>query len=401
MTVSPAAVADLLVSPFPRLAALLGGAAPGRAPAIELHIGEPRHPFPPLVGPVLAESLAGFGAYPPMKGTDAFRAAAADWTTRRFALPTPIDPATEVLPLNGSREGLFYAAVEARLLTKKTNPAILLPNPFYQAYAAGCAAAGATPLLIATGPDGRLDPDSIPAAFLERAVALYWASPANPQGTVTSHGDWQALIRLCRRHDILLFADECYSEIYREAPVPGVLAAAAALGDGYGNVIAFNSLSKRSNLPGLRVGFAVGDKDFLGKFLAFRNMSGPQVPTPLLAVAAAILGDEAHVVENRRLYNAKFAAAERILGPLFNAPVTPPGGFCLWLDVARFGDDTVLAKRLWTEAGVKVLPGSYLAGTGADGINPGAGFLRLALVAPLEATETALTRLKAMLSQET
>lgn len=401
MTVSPAAVADLLVSPFPRLAALLGDAAPGRAPAVQLQIGEPRHPFPAFVGPVLAESIAGFASYPPMKGTDAFRAAAAGWATRRFNLATPIDPATEVLPLNGSREGLFYAAVEARLLSAKPNPAILLPNPFYQAYAAGCAAAGATPLLIATGPDGRLDPASIPPAYLERAIALYWASPANPQGTVTSRADWAALVRLCRAHDILLFADECYSEIYRDTAVPGVLEAAEDIGDGFANIVAFNSLSKRSNLPGLRVGFAIGDKAFLAKFLAFRNMAGPQVPTPLLAVAAAVLGDEAHVVDNRRLYNEKFAAAERILAPLFAAPVTPPGGFCLWLDVGRFGDDTVLAKRLWTEEGVKVLPGSYLAGVGADGVNPGAGFLRLALVEPLAATEIALTRLKTMLSQET
>lgn len=399
MTVSPAVLSDLLASPFQRLAALLGDTAPGRAPAINLHIGEPRHPFPAFVGATLAESLSGFGAYPPMKGTDAFRAAAASWATRRFDLAAPIDPASEVLPLNGSREGLFYAAIEARLLTKKADPAILLPNPFYQAYAAGCAAAGATPLLIATGRDGRLDLDSIPAAYLDRAIALYWASPANPQGTVTALADWQALIALCRRHDILLFADECYSEIYRDTPVPGVLQAAERLGAGYGNIVAFNSLSKRSNLPGLRVGFAIGDKGFLAKWLAFRNMAGPQVPTPLLAVAAAALADEAHVAANRHLYNEKFAAAERILAPLFG-PVTPPGGFCLWLDVSRFGDDVDIVRRLWCEAGVRALPGSYLAGTGADGINPGAGFVRLALVEPLAATETALTRLVTMLSQE-
>jgi aspartate/methionine/tyrosine aminotransferase len=400
MTVSPAAVSDLLVSPFPRLAALIGDTPPGVTPAVNLHIGEPRHAFPAVVGPALAGALAGFGAYPPMKGTDAFRAAAATWATKRFSLSTPVDPDREVLPLNGSREGLFYAAVEARLLSGKADPAILLPNPFYQAYAAGCAAAGATPLLIATGPDGRLDPASIPADYLKRAIALYWASPANPQGTVTSDADWQALVTLCRANDILLFADECYSEIYRDVAVPGVLKAAEHLGGGYANIIAFNSLSKRSNLPGLRVGFAIGDATFLAKWLAFRNMSGPQVPTPLLAAATAVLGDETHVIENRRLYNEKFAAAERILGPQFGK-VTPPGGFCLWLDVARFGDDTELTRRLWAEQGVRVLPGSYLAGIGADGVNPGAGFIRIALVEPLPATETALSRLVTMLSQET
>jgi aspartate/methionine/tyrosine aminotransferase len=334
-----------------------------------------------------------------MKGTDQFRAAAAGWLSRRYRLPTALDPDRQVLPLNGSREGLFYAAIEARLRAGATDPTVLLPNPFYQAYAAGCAAAGARPVLVDAGPDGAPLLEAIDPALIDRAVAFYWASPANPQGTVTTAATWSRLIAAARRHGFLLFADECYSEIYRSTPVPGVLESAAATG-GYDHVIAFNSLSKRSNLPGLRVGFAAGDAAFLARWLAFRNMAGPQVPTPLLAVAAAALGDEAHVVENRRLYNEKFAAAETILAPVFG-PVTPEGGFCLWLDVARYGDDAALVARLWREAGVRALPGSYLAAAGPDGRNPGAGRLRLALVDSLESTVTALTRLATLLSRET
>lgn len=408
MTAAPAS-SSVFESPFQRLAALLEGIAPGRPPLV-MAVGEPKHPVPGFVGPVLAANLAGFGRYPAIRGTDAFRAAVAGWLDRRYGLAGAVDPATMILPLNGSREGLFFAAVEARMgATKRPErPAILIPNPFYQAYAAGCVAAGCEPVMVPAGPEtGFLpDPAALDAALLDRTVAMFFASPANPQGSVVSADGWKSLIGLARRHDFMLLADECYSEIYRAEPPAGILAAARDLGDGFGRVVAFNSLSKRSNLPGLRCGFAAGDPDFLRRWAAFRNMAAPQVPEPVQAVAVAAYADEAHVEENRRLYNAKYALAERILGPRFGA-VTPAGGFFLWLDVAGLaprpdeaGRDPgeIAALRLWREAGLRVVPGSYLAAIGPDGSNPGADYLRIALVDDLAATEDGLTRVMDILA---
>ncbi|MCE1235404.1 MAG: aminotransferase class I/II-fold pyridoxal phosphate-dependent enzyme [Hyphomicrobiales bacterium] len=395
---SPTAAPDAaFVSPFQRLNDLLAPHSPGRAP-INLTVGEPRHPVPAFVGPVLAREIDGFGRYPAIKGTEAFRRAVADWSERRFGLAAgTIDVERGVLPLNGSREGLFYAALEARRRWKGTagRPAILLPNPFYQAYAAGAVAAGCEAVMIDAGPETGFLPDlaSLSADLLARTVALYYASPANPQGAVANRADWLAVIALARRHGFMLFADECYSEIYRDGrPPDGVLAAAAATPERFAGVVAFNSLSKRSNLPGLRCGFAVGDPDFLSRWVAFRNMAAPQVPTPTQAVAVAALSDEAHVAENRRLYDAKFAAAERILGRRFGF-ATPPGGFFLWLDVADLGGGEATALRLWRDAGVRTIPGGYLSASGADGRNPGDRYLRLAMVESLALTEEALVRL--------
>lgn len=389
--------APIFQSPFQRLAALVDGVPAGAEP-ISLTVGEPRHPVPAFVGPVLAAHLAGFGAYPQIKGTDAFRAAVAGWLGRRYGLGAAIDPATMVLPLNGSREGLFFAALQARMDAGVPRPAVLLPNPFYQAYAAGALGAGAEPVLLPAGPETGFLPDvgALDPALLDRTIALFFASPANPQGAVASAETWARLVALARRHDFLLFADECYSEIYRgEAAPPGVLAAAAATGS-FDRVVAFNSLSKRSNLAGLRCGFAAGDPAFLARFAAFRNMAAPQVPTPVQAVAVAAYADEAHVVENRRLYDAKYEAARRILGNRFG-DVVPPGGFFLWLDVSAHGGGEAVALRLWREAGLRVVPGGYLAAEGPDGVNPGAAYVRLALVDDLAVTETALTRLTATL----
>lgn len=393
-----AAPADVaFTSPFQRLTDLLAPHAPGRAP-INLTVGEPRHALPAFVAPVMAREIAGFGRYPTIKGTDAFRRAVADWSEHRFGLAAgTIDVERGVLPLNGSREGLFYAALEARRRWTGTSdrPAILLPNPFYQAYAAGAAAAGCDVVMIDAGPETGFLPDldRLPEELLARTVALYYASPANPQGAVASRADWLRAIALARRHGFMLFADECYSEIYREGhPPEGVLAAAATTPEGFARVIAFNSLSKRSNLPGLRCGFAVGDGEFLSRWVAFRNMAAPQVPTPVQAVAVAALSDETHVAENRRLYDAKFAAAERILGSRWGY-ATPPGGFFLWLDVAEHGGGEAVALRLWREAGVRTIPGGYLSGLGLDGTNPGERWLRIAMVESLALTEDALVRI--------
>lgn len=384
------------ISPFQRLAALVDGVAPGRAP-IDLTIGEPRHPVPDMVAPTLAAAIADFGRYPPIRGTAAFREAVAGWLERRYGLADPIDRERGVLPLNGSREGLFFAALEAVRAAggaKGPRPAILLPNPFYAVYAAAAEAAGAEPVLLPAGPETGFLPDlaAVPAEVMARTVALYYASPANPQGAVADLRTWRDLVVLARRERFLLLADECYSEIWRGSPAPGVLEAADGLGAGYGGVIAFNSLSKRSNLPGLRCGFAAGDPDVLSRWATFRNVAAPQVPLPVQAVAVAVLADEIHVAANRRLYDDKFRAAEEALAPLFG-PVTPAGGFFLWLDVARFGGGEAAALRLWREVGVKTLPGAYLAADAADGSNPGAAYLRIAMVEALDRTVDAVARL--------
>jgi len=383
-------------SPFARLAALLDAVAPG-LPPIDLSLGEPKHPVPDFVGPVLAAHTADFGRYPPIRGTPDFREAVARWLDRRFGAGAMLDAERGILPLNGSREGLFSAALAAVAYAKKRvgHPAILLPNPFYPVYAAAAEAAGAEPVFLPAGPATGFLPDltGVPADVLARTVAIYYASPANPQGAVASRESLAALIRLAGAHDILVFSDECYSELYRgDAAPPGILEAAADVGRSAANLVAFNSLSKRSNLPGLRCGFAAGDPDFLAFWAGIRNVIAPQVPMPVQAVAVAALGEEAHVAANRRLYDEKFAAAAAILGTKFGY-ATPPGGFFLWLDMTALGGGEAAALRLWRNAGVKVVPGSYLAaGTDAPS-GPGWAYVRVAMVESLAATEGAMRRL--------
>ncbi len=383
-------------SPFVRLRELLGDSAPGQ-PAISLAVGEPQHPVPAFVGPVLAANIGDFGRYPMNKGTDPFCSAAADWLARRFALPRPLDPATEMLVLNGSREGLFLAAIEAARWVKGRvgRPAMLLPNPFYAAYSAGAVAAGCEPVYLpATRGTGFLpDLDALPEELLRRTVAFYIASPANPQGAVADHAYLARLVALARRFGFLLFSDECYSEIYTTHPPAGALEAA---GPDFANVIVFQSLSKRSNLPGLRVGFAAGDREFLGPFLELRNVAAPQVPVPMQQVAIAAYADEAHVEDNRRLYAQKFDLADQIIGDRYGYR-RPAGGFFLWLDVSAQGGDEAVALRLWREAGLRVIPGRYLARDQEDGSNPGLGFIRVAMVQDGATTAEALHRMVAVL----
>jgi len=383
-------------SPFVRLAELLAEFKPGK-PAINLSVGEPQHPIPPFVGPVIAAHLNDFGRYPANKGTERFRRAAADWLQRRYRLARPLDPESEILVLNGTREGLFLAAVAARRFVgaRAGRPAILIPNPFYAAYGAGAAAADCEPVyLAATARSGFLpDLDTLDDALMARTVAVYLASPSNPQGAVADVGYLARLVELARRFGFLVFSDECYSEIYTEHPPAGMLEGA---GPDFANVVVFQSLSKRSNLPGLRVGFAAGDKQFLAKFIELRNVAAPQVPVPAQEVAVAAYGDEAHVEENRRLYAQKFDLADRIIGDRYGYR-RPAGGFYLWLDVRLHGGDEDAAVRLWREAGLRVIPGRYLAREQTDGSNPGAGYIRVAMVQDRETTAEALHRLVAVL----
>jgi aspartate/methionine/tyrosine aminotransferase len=383
-------------SPFVRLNDLIVNVTPGK-PVINLAVGEPQHPVPPFVGPVLQRHIAEFGRYPANKGAENFRRSVAQWLSWRYALPRALDPEHEVIVLNGTREGLFLGAIAARRYVsgRKGKPAILVPNPFYAAYAAGADAADSEPVYLpATVESGFLpDLDALSDDLLARTVVFYLASPSNPQGAVADNAYLARLVSLARRFGFLIFADECYSEIYSTKKPAGTLEHA---GPDYANVVVFHSLSKRSSLPGLRVGFAAGDKNFLMRFVELRNVAAPQVPVSLQEVAVAAYADEAHVEENRRLYAAKFDLADQILGGRYGYK-RPEGGFFLWLDISAYGGSDEVALRLWREAGLRVLPGGYAARTVADGSNPGAKYIRIAMVQDRETTAEALHRLVAVL----
>ena len=365
---------------------------PGK-PLIALSLGEPQHPVPDFVGPVLAQHIVDFGRYPLAKGIEPFRRAVAGWLSGRFQLPRPVDPESEVLVLNGSREGLFFAALTAVRYVgqRRGRPAILMPNPFYPAYGAGARAASCEQIYLPTTlANGFLpDLDALDETTLARTVAFYIASPANPQGSVASRDYFRKLKQLADRFGFVILSDECYSEIYtRHAPGSALECA----GPDFTNVVVFQSLSKRSNLPGMRVGFAAGDRKFLSAFHELRNVAAPQVPMPLQQVAVAAYGDETHVEENRKLYRIKFDLADQILAGRYGYN-RPAGGFCVWLDVSAHGGDEATTVKLYREAGVRVIPGSYLARPQSDGFNPGAGYIRLALVSDSESTAEALHRL--------
>ncbi|MEH2511425.1 N-succinyldiaminopimelate aminotransferase [Nitrobacteraceae bacterium AZCC 1564] len=385
-------------SPFARLADLLSPYKPGK-PLINMSLGEPQHPVPGFVGPIVANHIADFGRYPIAKGIEPFRRAAAGWASKRFDLARALDPETEVLVLNGSREGLFFAAIAASryVSPRKGTPAILMPNPFYPAYAAGARAAGCEAVFLpATRENGFLpDLGSLSAETLDRTVAFYLASPANPQGSVATRDYFDRIKQLADRHGFMVLSDECYSEIYTEKAPGSILSSA---GPDFANVAAFQSLSKRSNLPGMRVGFVAGDKAFLSRFHELRNVAAPQVPVPLQHVAVAAYSNETHVEENRRLYKIKFDLADQILGQRFGYR-RPAGGFCIWLDVSAHGGDEAAAVKLFKEGGVRVIPGSYLARTQADGSNPGAGYIRVAMVQDSETTAEGLHRMVEVLNE--
>ncbi len=384
-------------SPFVRLHELLADIQPGKTP-INLSVGEPQHAIPPFVGSVLQAHLGDFGRYPANKGTDGFRRSAAAWLGRRYKLSRPLDPESETIVLNGTREGLFLGAMAAKRMIgeRPGKPAILIPNPFYAAYSAGAAAADCDSVFLPTTRETGFLPDldAISEELLARTVVFYLASPSNPQGAVADVAYLTRLAAMARRFGFLVFADECYCEIYLNGQPPrGMLEVS---GPDFTNVVVFHSLSKRSNLPGLRVGFAAGDKRFLTRFVELRNIAAPQVPVPLQEVAIAAYADETHVKANRDLYVAKFDLADQIIGGRY-AYRRPEGGFFLWLDVSAKGSDEDVSRKLWREGGLRVIPGHYLARDGADGRNPGTGYIRVALVHDKETTAEALHRLVAVL----
>ena len=388
----PARFSNLPEYAFPRLRALLSdltpGLAPGEAPMV-LTIGEPRHAFPDWVPEVLAASAHELGKYPPNEGTPELLAAISGWLKRRHNIDVP--PA-QITVLNGSREGLFNAAIALSPETKNgRKPVVLIPNPFYQVYAVAAVEVGAEPVFVpATEETGFLpDYEALPAEILDRVTIAYLCSPANPQGSVAPRDYLARLLHLAEKHDFRLFSDECYAEIYRNAPPPGALEVAAEEGIDPERVVVFNSLSKRSNLPGLRSGFVAGGPEAVRLMRRLRSYTGASVPLPLQRVSERVWSDEAHVIENRALYAEKYRDAEEIFSGV-NSFRMPEGGFFLWLPVE---DGEAAALKLWTETGVRVLPGAYLARE-ADGFNPGKGYIRVALVAPREETRRGLIQLR-------
>lgn len=374
---------------FPRLRALLDGHPPG-GPALAMSIGEPQHPFPPFVAEALTEALPLFNKYPPNDGAPELCAAIAAWVQGRYGVS--LDPAQQILALNGTREGLFAACLALCPDTKAgQRPLVAMPNPFYQVYAVGAQAAGAQPLFVNATVETGFLPDftALPSATLDRIAIAYVCSPSNPQGAVADAQYWRDLIALAERHDFYVFADECYSEIYRDTPPPGALKVATEMGADPERVVIFHSLSKRSNLPGLRSGFAAGGPHALAEMKKLRAYAGAPLPGPLQSVATRVWQDEAHVVENRALYAAKFDVADDMLGGV-PGYVSPQAGFFLWLPVE---DGEAAALKLWTETGLRVLPGAFLS-RDTDTGNPGAGFIRVALVAEPADVARGLTHIR-------
>ncbi len=380
--------------PFARLAALLSGIEPGKPP-ISLAVGDPSGPVPDFARAAIDEAMAGFGNYPPIAGTDVWRQAAAGWLNRRFGLD--VEAEHDVLPLAGTREGLFSALFPFMPRTKAgAKPVVAMPNPFYQCYAAAALAAGAEPLYVPSRKQNGFLPDyaALPAETLERIAAVYICSPSNPEGAVANEAYWRALFALADRHDFLVLADECYADIWYDAPPLSALSARRMQSGGLSRLLSFHSLSKRSGLPGMRSGLVTGERALIGRLRAFRNVAGPTVAGPLLAASAALWADEAHVAANRAGYQEKMAAAERNLGARMTRP---GGGFFLWLEV---GDGEDFARRAWREQGVRLLPGAYMGRESLPGktqSNPGFSYVRVALVSNLSTILTALERLKEIL----
>lgn len=384
----PERFANLPEYAFPRLRRLLDAHAPGGEP-IAMTIGEPRHPMPAFVGTVLAEHLAEFGKYPANDGTPELLAAISGWLGRRYGVQVGED---RIMALNGTREGLFNAAVALCPETKRgKRPVVLIPNPFYQVYAIAAATVGAEAVFVPATEEAGFLPDfaGLPVEILERTAIVYLCSPGNPQGAVASRAYLAQLLGLAEKHDFTIFADECYSEIWRSAPPPGALEVATEIGADPERVVVFHSLSKRSNLPGLRSGFCAAGPKAMHQIRQLRAYAGAPIAQPIQRVSERAWGDETHVIENRALYAEKYADAAEIFAGV-NSFRMPEGGFFLWLPV---DDGEAAALRIWRETGVRVLPGAYLA-RDAAGENPGKKYIRVALVAPREETQRGLIRLR-------
>ncbi len=384
--------------PFQKLTALLAGAAPkaGLRP-IALHIGEPKHPTPAFIKQALCDSLEGLASYPATAGTPELRKAIARWLEQRYRIPA-VDPDTQVIPVDGSREALF-AFAQAVIDVRKPGALVLCPNPFYQIYEGAALLAQAEPYYLNTLPQNNYacDYDAVPADIWARTQLIYVCSPGNPTGHVMPLSEWEKLFALSDRYGFVIASDECYSEIYfdeRQPPL-GAMEAAHKLGRaGYPRLVVFSSLSKRSNVPGMRSGFVAGDAKVLKHFLLYRTYHGCAMSPPVQAASVAAWQDEGHVVENRRLYREKFDAFYRIVKPVMKLDM-PDAAFYFW--VSTPGDDTEFTRRLYEQHAVSVLPGSYLA-RDAGGVNPGRGRVRIALVSSTAECSEAAERIRDFVS---
>jgi N-succinyldiaminopimelate aminotransferase len=392
-------IATLQPYPFERLAALKQGTTPpAQLPHIALSIGEPRHPAPAVVTRVLAQQLGQVAHYPTTRGTPALREAIAEWLAARFQLgQRGIDPDSEILPVNGTREALF-AIAQALVDRREQDALVLMPNPFYQIYEGAALLAGAQPwYLNCTADNGYIpDFDGVPEAIWRRCQLLYICTPGNPSGAVLDLTQLGRLLELAEQYDFVIASDECYSEIYpheQQAP-PGLLQAAAALGiDDFRRCLVFHSLSKRSNLPGLRSGFVAGDRKLIDGFFRYRTYHGCAMPLQVQMASIAAWRDEQHVHDNRAAYRAKFQALSQLLAGQMDFSL-PDAGFYLWARTP--GDDAQFARALFEQCHVSVLPGTFL-GREQDGINPGSGHVRMALVANMAQCVDAAERLRGFL----
>ena len=388
--------------PFEKLRALFAGVTPAPLAPVRLSIGEPQHATPSLIRQALVEHLDGLAVYPTTAGLDGLREAMAAWFKRRYGL-TRLDASTQVLPVNGSREALF-AFAQAVVDRSRPTPVVVCPNPFYQIYEGAALLSGADPVFLnQTAENGfGLDLDSVTDQEWARTQLMYVCSPGNPTGRVFTLDEWRALFGQSDRYGFVIASDECYSEIYGDEQTPpmGGLEAAHRLGrDDFRNLVVFTSLSKRSNAPGLRSGGVAGDARLLRKFLLYRTYHGCAMSTAVQHASIAAWGDEAHVRENRAKYREKFAALVPILAPVMRVQ-HPDAGFYLWAGVPgdedgrKGGDDVAFAKALFAATHVTVLPGRFLA-RDAHGVDPGRGYVRMALVPELEACVNAATRIAA------
>jgi len=380
--------------PFQRLSQLFADITPNtQYNPVNLSIGEPKHETPAIIKQSLIDNIAGLANYPITKGTLPLRQAISDWAARRYQIPA-LNVETEILPVNGSREALFSLA-QAVIDTTKPNPVVISPNPFYQIYEGAALLAGAEPYFINTLPETahRMHFSDVPTDVLNRTQLVYVCSPGNPSGKVISLADWEALFKLSDQYGFTIAADECYSEIYfdEENPPLGALQAANQLGRDYSRLIVFSSLSKRSNVPGLRSGFVAGDADIIAKFLLYRTYHGCAMSPAAQAASVTAWQDESHVIENRRLYTEKFNTIAPMLKTVWPAVEMPDAAFYLWVQTGQ--DDTKLAVQLKRDLNITVLPGSYLARE-AHGVNPGKGFIRMALVATLDECVEAAQRIQ-------
>lgn len=386
--------------PFERLARLKQGIdPPGSLPHIAMSIGEPKHAPPPFVIETLRSNLDKLGSYPATLGSSELRSACAAWLQRRFQLgDATVDPATMVLPVNGTREALFAFVQAIVPTTGATTPTVVMPNPFYQIYEGAALLAGAEPWYVNTTDTNNHIPDldSVPTQVWDRCAVLFLCSPGNPSGAVMPLDYLRHALALAERHDFVIAADECYAELYRDDATPpsSLLNACLAAGnDQFRRAVVFHSLSKRSSVPGLRSGFVAGDPAVLASFLLYRTYHGCAMPVPTQLASAAAWADDLHVALNRSLYREKFARVLPILKPVLPV-IQPAGGFYLWTDVGR--DDEQFTRELFATQNLTILPGSYLARDTAAG-NPGRNRVRISLVAPVEECVIAAERIRAYL----